>query len=156
MFLKWISLHAMVRRLYLFVGDVLGNVGVGTLVIVGVGMLVGETRPLAAEAEVTERALERGAISRADYERRRAEDAAARAALNVKRARVASVRQKLQRFGLDEAALAQAVDGGLPSLQTELRAPFAGVVIATSVAEGELVAPDRELLTVASLGTVWV
>lgn len=163
--------HGLVERVLVRHGD---RVRAGEVLLrydnVEAGDLLAEFRTAAAavekreaDAEVTMRTLERGtelvklgAISRADYERRRAEDTAARAALNAERARLASVRQKLQRFGLDDAALARAAEGGVPSTRTELRAPFAGVVIATNVAEGELVDPARELLTVADLSTVWV
>ncbi|MBI4264705.1 MAG: efflux RND transporter periplasmic adaptor subunit [Acidobacteria bacterium] len=163
--------HGLVERVFVRPGD---RVRAGQVLLrydnVEVGDLLAEWRTAdagvetaQAEADVAARTLERGtelvelgAISRADYERRQAEDAAARAALNAARARLANVRQKLQRFGLDEAALARAAEGAVADVRTELRAPFAGVVIAANVAEGELVDPERELLTVADLSTVWV
>ena len=37
-----------------------------------------------------------------------------------------------------------------------LRAPFAGIVTAYDVAAGEMVEPERELLAIADLSTVWV
>ena len=37
-----------------------------------------------------------------------------------------------------------------------LRAPMAGVVVAKHVVPGERITPDKEILTVADLGTVWV
>jgi cobalt-zinc-cadmium efflux system membrane fusion protein len=163
--------HGLVEQVLVRSGDRVGagqvllrydNVELGDL-LADYGAAAAGVRKAEAEAEVARRTLERGvelveleAISRAEFERRRAEAAAAGAALEAERARLAGVQQRLRRFGLDEAALARATEGDVPSSRTELRAPFAGVVIAASVAEGELVSPERELLTVADLSTVWV
>jgi cobalt-zinc-cadmium efflux system membrane fusion protein len=163
--------HGLVEQVLVRHGDRVGagqvllrydNVELGDL-LADYGAAAAGVRKAEAEAEVARRTLERGvelveleAISRAEFERRRAEAAAAGAALEAERARLAGVQQRLRRFGLDEAALARATEGDVPSSRTELRAPFAGVVIAASVAEGELVSPERELLTVADLSTVWV
>ena len=46
-------------------------------------------------------------------------------------------------------------DGGNPGRMT-LRAPMAGVVVAKHVVPGERITPDKEVLTVADLSTVWV
>lgn len=135
------------------------------------GDLIGEYRAVAAsvekasaEAEVTKRALERGeqlvelgSIARADYERRQAEDASARAALSSERARLASLRQRLRRFGVgDDADPARVAASETLDPHTTLRAPFAGVVTVADVAAGEVVDPEQELLTVTNLSTVWV
>ncbi len=121
-----------------------------------------------AEADVTTRALERaqslielGAMSKAEYERRRADEANARAGVNSQQAVIASLERKLQRFGVSAADLARgtaADSGGAWSLSSQalLRAPFGGVVIAAQVAEGESVDPQSELFTVADLSTVWI
>lgn len=121
-----------------------------------------------ADADVAARALERarslvelGALSTAEYDRRRAEEVAARAAVQSQQAILASLERRLQRFGMSAADLARhapAEIGQVPALgsQALVRAPFGGVVIATQVAEGETVDPERELFTIASLSTVWV
>jgi len=121
-----------------------------------------------AEAEVTKRSLERaqnlvelGAVARAEYERRNAEYQNALASINSQKAEVAQVEEKLHRFGLTDADVAQV--GNLRHTQYHreashslLRAPFNGVVIKYDVAEGEVVETDRELFTIADLATVWV
>ena len=73
-----------------------------------------------AAADVATRALERartltelGAMAQSEYERRRAEEAAARAAVNSQEAAVASVGRKLQRFGVDPANLSRTPDPAL-------------------------------------------
>jgi cobalt-zinc-cadmium efflux system membrane fusion protein len=135
------------------------------------GQLTGEYRAAAAvveraqaEAEVARRALERasrlvdsGGLSRAEYERRDAEHKRALAAISTERAAMANVEQKLRRFGVESADLAKITIGeGGGASRGVLRAPFAGVVIAASVAPGESVDTERELLTVADLANVWV
>ncbi|MBY0497589.1 MAG: efflux RND transporter periplasmic adaptor subunit [Cyanobacteria bacterium] len=135
------------------------------------GQLAGEYRAAAAgveraqaEADVARRALERGdrlvesgGISRAEYERRDAEQKRALAAISTERAAMAIVEQKLRRFGVasaDLSRLSSAEVGG--SSRGVLRAAFAGVVTATNVAPGDSVDTQRELVTVADLSTVWV
>ena len=121
-----------------------------------------------AEADVTKRALERaqnlielGAMAKAEYERRRADEANARAGVNSQQAAIANLERKLQRFGVSAADLARSASadsGGAWSLSSQalLRAPFGGVVIAAQVAEGESVDPQSELFTIANLSTVWI
>lgn len=121
-----------------------------------------------AEAEVTKRALERarnlvelGAVARAEYERRTAEYKNALASINSQKAAIARIEEKLHRFGLTDADVAQVANLRHTQYHREashsvLRAPFDGVVIKSDVAEGEVVETDRELFTIADLSTVWV
>lgn len=121
-----------------------------------------------AEADVSHRALERaqnlielGAMAKAEYERRRADEANARAGVSSQQAVIASLERKLQRFGVRAPDLARSAagdTGGASSFSSQalLRAPFGGVLIATQVAEGETVDPEREVLTIANLSTVWI
>ena len=163
--------RGVVTRVHVRRGD---RVAAGQTLIsydnVELGELVAEYRSAAADidkatadADVTRRALERGtqlvelgSIARADFERRQAEDAAARAALNGQRARLASIRQKLRRFGVDDVGLQRAGGDGPLNASATLRAPFAGVVMDAPVAQGETIDVERELMTVTDLSTVWV
>ena len=117
-----------------------------------------------AATDVATRALERarkltdlGAMAQSEYERRRAEEAAALAAVNSQEAAVASVGRKLQRFGVDPATLSRTPDPALsgPSLGL-LRAPFAGAIVVAQAAEGGTATPDADLFTLADLSTVWI
>lgn len=161
-----------VEQVHVRIGD---RVSAGQALVtydnIEMGQLAGEYRAAAAaveraqaEADVARRALERagrlvesGGISRAEYERRDAEQKRALAAISTERATMANVEQKLRRFGLSSAELSKltlAEGGG--SSRGVLRAAFAGVVTATNVAQGESVDTERELLTVADLSNVWV
>jgi cobalt-zinc-cadmium efflux system membrane fusion protein len=61
-------------------------------------------------------------------------------------AEIAALGEQVQRFGATgERAAAGAI-----------RAPIDGVVVKLDMVAGELVDPDRELLTIADLSTVWV
>ncbi|HZF41602.1 MAG TPA: efflux RND transporter periplasmic adaptor subunit, partial [Blastocatellia bacterium] len=121
-----------------------------------------------AEADVSKRSVERarrlvelGAVAKADYERREAEYKSAIASINMQKAQMGMVEQKLRRFGWTDAEI-EKLDaradkqhsGSAPN--TFLRSPFDGVVIKAEVAEGETVDTERELLTLADLSTVWV
>ena len=125
------------------------------------GERLGEFFQKHATVTVAQRALERaqklvdiGAISQAEYDRRTAEYANARAGMS-------NVEEKLHRFGVTDAELDSLIGNTDESLhrhasQSVLRAPFEGTVIDYNVAEGEVVDADRELMTVADLSTVWV
>ncbi len=120
-----------------------------------------------AEAEVSKRSVERarklvdlGAVAKAEYEKREAEYKSALASINMQKAQMGMVEQKLRRFGWADAEIekldsrADEEHGGAPN--TILRSPFDGVVIKSEVAEGETVDTERELFALADLSTVWV
>ncbi|HEU4391775.1 MAG TPA: efflux RND transporter periplasmic adaptor subunit [Blastocatellia bacterium] len=128
-----------------------------------------ETAELAkanADAEVTKRSVERaqrlvelGAVAKAEYERRDAEYKSAVSAIGVHKAEVAMIDQKLRRFGMTDADIQNIGTAGTSQhdrSHSDLRAPFDGIVIKSEVAEGELAEPEREVLTIADLSTVWV
>jgi len=125
-------------------------------------------RQTEANLEVTERYLDRAealieleAIAQQTLELRRAEFKSAQAAVASQRARVAKVEEQIHRFGLSDADLAgltpeEGGDGHRTASHSVLRAPFTGVVTRFDVAAGETVEPDRELMTLTDLSTVWV
>jgi membrane fusion protein, heavy metal efflux system len=119
-----------------------------------------------AEADVSRRSAERaqrlveiGAVAKAEYERREAEYKSALASIDVQKARIEMVEQKLRRFGWTDAEIEKLDahtdrEGGAPN--TILRSPFDGVVIKAEATEGETVDTQSELLTLADLSKVWV
>jgi membrane fusion protein, heavy metal efflux system len=119
-----------------------------------------------AEADVSERFVERaqrlvelGAVAKAEHERRAAEYKSALASIDVQKARIEMVGQKLRRFGWTDAEIEKLnahMDKGGDAPNTILRSPFDGVVIKAEAAEGEAVDTQSDLLTLADLSTVWV
>lgn len=119
-----------------------------------------------AEAEVSKRSVGRaqklidlGAVTRAEYEKREAEHKSALASIDMQKARMAMIQQKMRRFGMTDDEIEKldaraAASHDLP--QTILRAPFGGVVIQSEVAEGEAVDTEQEMFTIADISTVWV
>jgi len=121
-----------------------------------------------ADQEVAEKFWQRGvelleaqAIARKEVELREAQYKDAQAMVESRRSEIARTEEKLHRFGLSEEEI-RALDRKESSSHhrtashNTLRAPFPGVIIGYNVAEGELVEPSREVLTVADVGTVWV
>ena len=125
-------------------------------------------RQAEADVDVKQRALERAealikleAVALQTVELRRAESRNADAAVASQRARIAKIEEQIHRFGLSDADLKtltpeEGRSGHRTASHSVLRAPFAGVVTKFDVATGELVQPDRELMTVTDLSTVWV
>lgn len=120
-----------------------------------------------AEAEVSKRSVERaqklielGAVTKAEYEKREAEYKSALASINMQKAQVAMVEQKMRRFGMTDADIdklgAGADNRHRDAPPTILRAPFNGFVMKSEVAEGEAVDVERELFTIVDISTVWV
>lgn len=139
-------------------GEILGQYGVA----------LADLEKSRAAADASRKALERarnlvslGAIAQAEVERRSADYATTTAAINIQRAELARIEEKMHRFGLTDAEIRKTVDasGGREHREvsrTILRAPFNGVVTKYDIAEGEVVGPDREVFTIADLSTVWV
>ncbi|MGE4055802.1 MAG: efflux RND transporter periplasmic adaptor subunit, partial [Vicinamibacterales bacterium] len=142
------------------------------------GDLIGEYRSAVAaqrqreaDLEVRRQHFERAgqlveieAIAKQTLELRRAEFLNAEAGVASARAEVARIEERIHRFGVTDDDLARlAADEADPDRDVHreashnvLRAPFAGVVTAYDVAVGEMVEPERELLAIADLSTVWV
>ena len=129
---------------------------------------VAAQRQTEADLEVKQQALKRAedlikieAVAQQTLEQRRAEFKNAQAAVDSQKARVAKVEEQIHRFGVSEAELRtfkpeEGTSGHRTASHSVLRAPFAGVVTKFDVARGELVEPDRELMTVSDISSVWV
>lgn len=125
-------------------------------------------RQVEADLEVKQRSLERAeelikleAVSQQTLELRRAEHKNAQAAVASQRARIAKIEEQIHRFGLSDADLSgltpeEGRSGHRTASHSELRAPFAGVITKFDIAPGELVGPDRELMTLTDISTLWV
>jgi cobalt-zinc-cadmium efflux system membrane fusion protein len=143
------------------------NIELGELV----GDYLSETavqRQTEADLEVRQLAVARAealikleAVAQQTLELRRAEFKNAQAAVASQRARVAKLEEQIHRFGLSDADLAgltpeEGRSGHRTASHSVLRAPFPGVVTRFDIAAGETVEPDRELMTLTDLSTVWV
>ena len=125
-------------------------------------------RQAEADREVKQQALKRAeelikleAIAQQTLEQRRAEFKNSEAAVASQRARVTKIEEQIHRFGLSDADLStltpeEGQSGHRTASHSTLRAPFSGVVTKFDIAPGELVGPDRELMTLTDLSTVWV
>lgn len=119
-----------------------------------------------AVADVTQRSLERaeslvgvGAIAKAEVERRSAEYKNALASIAVAKADLDKISEKLRRFGLENSDVekfSQSPANSRLLAEITLRAPFDGVITAANVAEGEVIDPGDDLLTITDISTVWV
>jgi cobalt-zinc-cadmium efflux system membrane fusion protein len=105
--------------------------------------------------------LEKEAIAKKEVELREAEHQAAEAVVESRRARITRIKEKLYRFGMtDEQINALSAEHEKSyrreASYTVVRAPIAGVIIKREGAPGEVVGPDKELLTIADLSIVWI
>ena len=168
--------RGIVEKVYVRRGD---RVGEGQELVdydnIELGELIGEhlsdlaqLQNAMAQLEVTRKFLERGqelleaqAIAQKEVELREAEYKKAQASINSQQAELARIHEKLHRYGLSDDDIegldTQEYSGDHRTASHKiLRAPFAGIVIGYDVAVGELVEPDRELLTLADVSSVWV
>jgi cobalt-zinc-cadmium efflux system membrane fusion protein len=104
--------------------------------------------------------LEKEAIARKEVEVREAEHRVAEAAVTSRRARIARVEEKLHRFGMSDEQIKGHSMGHKTSPHREasftvVRAPIAGVIIKREGAPGEVIGPEKELLSIADLASVW-
>lgn len=132
-------------------------------------------RQVEADLRVRERSFERAeklidleAIAQQTLDLRRSEFEQARASLVSAQAEVHRIEEHIHRFGLTDEDLAEvaptgsaeemhaAADRHRQMSLNVLRAPFDGIVTEYSVAVGDVVTPERELLTITDLSTVWV
>ncbi len=173
----------VIRRIYVNLGD---RVHAGQPLVeydnVALGDHVGEYRSAVAAlgeadvaVEVRERSYQRAqrlieleAIAEATLDLRRAELENARAARLSARAEAERIEERLRRFGLSEDEIRNlvsfaAADEAEPTTHpghdfslNVIRSPFDGVVTEYALALGDLVSPDRELLTITDISTVWV
>lgn len=106
-----------------------------------------------AEAETERRGLERarelltiGSISRADLERRTADQARAAAGVKAHEAEIVRIQERQRRLGSRQAA----------TNLSPLVSPIEGIVIQIGAVPGELIDTDKEVFIVADLTTVRV
>src|SRR5574337_231806 len=104
--------------------------------------------------------LKKEAIAEKEVHIREAERRVAEAAVANRHARLARVKEKLYRFGMTE----EQIDALSTDYQTAFRreasytvvkAPISGVIIKREGAPGEVVGPEKELLAIADLSSVW-
>ena len=125
--------------------------------------LRGELAHLEHQKRMLERSrllLEREAIAAKEVHVREAEIKVAEAAVENRHARMARIKEKLVRFGMTKEqieGLASRQEGALPRDRphTVVRAPIAGVVIEREGAPGEVVVPDKMLVSIADLSRLW-
>ena len=97
----------------------------------------------------TIRLVEIGAASREELEQ-------ATTKLRTAESEVASQRQRLMLLGLSEKRIAQLKTPAQVSSEVSLPAPVSGNVISRTVNPGEVIQPDKEILRIADLSSVWV
>lgn len=125
-------------------------------------------RQVESDVVVKQRAVERAealigqqAISQQVLDLRRAEFKNAQAAVDREKATLDRIDEQIHRFGLSDKELEglgpdTAEANHRAATLATIRAPFDGVVIAYDVAVGEIVEPERALVTIANLDTVWI
>lgn len=121
-----------------------------------------ELRRAKTELEVNRKLWERGkqlfaaqAIAENDLDLRQAEYQRAQETVNILQSEIKKHAAKLRRYGLTEEEFESAGDSSL-DLSSHLRSPFSGTVIEFDVAEGEVIAADRVVMSISDLSTVWV
>ena len=103
--------------------------------------------------------LAKEAVARKDYDLRVAEYESAKAAVEVRRASLRKLEEKLVRFGLrkSEAQELQKNESRTASLaHTVLRSPLEGIVVKRDAAQGEVIDPSQELFTIVNMNSLWV
>ncbi len=140
------------------------------------GEMVGQYRSAAmalersrTESEVSRKSWERaknlvelGVIAAAELERREAEYQNSQAIIQERLADVASIDEKLHRFGLEEDEIENLLKRkNSAELHREysittLRAPFDGIVIRMNAAEGETIQVDDQVFDIVDTHNVWV
>jgi len=104
--------------------------------------------------------LEKEAIAEKEVHIREAEQRVAEAAVANRQARIARVKEKLYRFGMTEEQIDELSTHYEKAFRREasytvVRAPISGVIIKREGAPGEVVGPEKEVLAIADLSSVW-
>ena len=141
------------------------NVELGAAIGQYLGALA-ELERATSEAEVARRAMERaealvgrGAMAKAELERRQAEYRNAMAVIESQKAAAADVEQRLHRFGMSDPQIGQLnlrTDYHREASHTTVTSPLAGAITQLDAVAGEPVTPEDLLVTVSDLSTVWV
>ncbi|MBY0493831.1 MAG: efflux RND transporter periplasmic adaptor subunit [Cyanobacteria bacterium] len=113
------------------------------------------------QVERAEALIGQQAISQQVLDLRRAEFKNAQSAVNRAQATMDRIDEQIHRFGLTDAELEKlgpdtAETNHRAATLATIRAPFDGVITTYDVALGEIVEPQRALVTVANLDTVWI
>lgn len=162
----------VVERIFVLRGDdVVGGQPLIQYDNIEVGELVADYRHRQAEVRraraqlgMQQKLWERGeelfahqAIAEKELDLRKTEYESARETVEALESALQRVAGKLRRFGLSEEELQPNSTGDtFPVQHTILRSPFSGTIIDYEVAEGEVVSPERVLMSVSDLSTVWV
>ncbi|HYL38501.1 MAG TPA: efflux RND transporter periplasmic adaptor subunit [Bryobacteraceae bacterium] len=101
------------------------------------------------QVERYRRLVEIGAAPQKDYEFSLAEQQGLQEGIRAQESAIAGLRARLGRFGITDPASDAAA-------MTAIRAPFAGVIIRSAAAPGDVVEAGAELFSVADLSTVYV
>lgn len=125
-------------------------------------------RQAESDLAVKQRGVERAealigqqAISQQALDLRRAEFKNAQSAIDRAKATLDRIDEQIHRFGLTDKDLEKLgpdtpeTNHRAATLAT-IRAPFDGVITTYDVAVGEIVEPERTLVTIANLDTVWI
>ena len=104
--------------------------------------------------------LEKEAIAAKEVHVRETESRVAEAAVENRHARITRVKEKLYRFGMtDEQIDALSADHEKThrreASHTLVKAPIGGVIIKREGAPGEVVGPEKEVMAIADLSSVW-
>lgn len=127
--------------------------------------LRGNLEKARAQQDVAEKALSRAenllkveAISRQEFELRKAEKEQADAGVDSARSEFASSDEKLHRFGLSENQIRAISTGSThrTSSLNDIHAPIGGIISKYAVANGELIGPNKEVFTVVDPSLLWV
>lgn len=121
-----------------------------------------------SDLAVRQRAVERAealigqqAISQQALDLRRAEFKNAQSAIERAKATLDRIDEQIHRFGVSDKEL-EKLGPDTPEAThraatlATIRAPFDGVITTYDVAVGEIVEPERTLVTIANLDTVWI
>ena len=125
-------------------------------------------RQAESDLVVRQRAVERAealigqqAISQQALDLRRAEFKNAQSAIDRAKATLDRIDEQIHRFGISDKEL-EKLGPDTPEAThraatlATIRAPFDGVITTYDVAVGEIVEPERTLVTIANLETVWI
>ena len=125
-------------------------------------------RQAESDLVVRQRAVERAealigqqAISQQALDLRRAEFKNAQSAIDRAKATLDRIDEQIHRFGISDKEL-EKLGPDTPEAThraatlATIRAPFDGVITTYDVAVGEIVEPERTLVTIANLDTVWI
>jgi cobalt-zinc-cadmium efflux system membrane fusion protein len=122
--------------------------------------LLSQRKKLEARVRLTEQSVERArglvaaqALAQKELEIRIAEQREAQAELEAHAENLNAVAGKLGRFGTSTDRL---IASGTSSSISSVKAPQPGVILEFQIAQGEVLSPDQEVITIANLGLVWV